>query len=377
MGQTCQLRVELCQMLTRLYLHNFRCFVNFEYRPARRQLLFGGNGTGKSSLFDAILLLRQFAVRGDPLQDSYILSQATRWLKESQQLIELEAALAEGGYVYRLVLEPWGDPPRARVASETVHFDRKPIFEFVTGEVHLYDDRFEHKVTYDFDWHRSALATIIPRKDNQILTRFKSWLSNLFCFRMNPWAMQTRTDAEQAFPTVDLSNYAAWYRHLVQADPKHNADLLDSLRRALDGFSFLQLELAGENIRVLTAEFTNGARFFFHELSDGQRCLICLYTILHFLLAKGATVLLDEPDNFVALREIQPWLMAATDISEEANAQLLLISHHPEILNQWAPGGGVQFVREGGGPVRVMEFRGDPANPLTPSEMVARGWEHE
>jgi ABC-type glutathione transport system ATPase component len=120
----------------------------------------------------------------------------------------------------------------------------------------------------------------------------------------------------------------------------------------------------------------NGARFFFHELSDGQRCLICLYTILHFLLAKGATVLLDEPDNFVALREIQPWLMAATDISEEANAQLLLISHHPEILNQWAPGGGVQFVREGGGPVRVVEFRGDPTSPLTPSELVARGWEH-
>ena len=38
-------------MLTRIYIDNFRCFVNFEYRPERKQLLLGANGSGKSSLF--------------------------------------------------------------------------------------------------------------------------------------------------------------------------------------------------------------------------------------------------------------------------------------------------------------------------------------
>ena len=41
-------------MLTRIYIDNFRSFVNFEYKPERKQLLLGPNGSGKSSLLDAI-----------------------------------------------------------------------------------------------------------------------------------------------------------------------------------------------------------------------------------------------------------------------------------------------------------------------------------
>ena len=245
------------------------------------------------------------------------------------------------------MIEPWGEPPRPRVVSETVHLDGKPIFEFTNGEVHLFNDRFEHKVTYEFDWHRSALATIVPRRDNQSLTRFKLWIGNLYCFRLNPFGMGARAEGENLYPNVDLSNIAAWYRHLVQADPKQNAALLRSLRESLDGFNFLQLESAGENVRLLVAEFGQGggkaSKFSFNELSDGQRCLIALYTILHFVLAKGGTVILDEPDNFLSLREIQPWLLAVDDTIEESRGQVLMISHHPEIINQWAPTGGVQL----------------------------------
>jgi len=114
--------------------------------------------------------------------------------------------------------------------------------------------------------------------------------------------------------------------------------------------------------------------FNFGELSEGQRCLICLYAILHFVLAKGHTVILDEPDNFISLREIQPWLMAAEDAVEDSGGQVLIISHHPEIINQWATSGGVQFVRDGFGLARVEDFRHEPDYGLEPAELVARGW---
>jgi len=367
-------------MLTRFYIDNFRCFVNFEYRPTRKQLILGRNGSGKSSFLEALLSVRQFAVSGH-LTDEFLmgLGQATSWLNQTQQTFEIEATLEDDeSYAYRLVIEPFGEPAVPRVVSETVHFCGKPIFRFEDGEVHLYNDRFEDKVAYPFDWRRSALATINSPKDNLTLTRFQRWLAGILCFRINPFAMTLRAEGDNFYPTVSLSNFAAWYRHLVQAHPEENADLLDSLRAAFNGFRFMGFDPVGENVRLLFAEFQdNGTkiRLGFNQLSDGQRCLICLYAIMHFVLSKGSTVILDEPENFVSLPEIQPWLMALSDVVEEGRGQILLISHHPELINQWAPNCGVQFVRDGIGPVRVEDFRGDPESSLTPAELVARGWE--
>lgn len=47
-------------MLTRLYADNFRCLVNFEFRPQPVQLLMGRNATGKSSVLDLLTLVRAF-----------------------------------------------------------------------------------------------------------------------------------------------------------------------------------------------------------------------------------------------------------------------------------------------------------------------------
>ena len=69
-------------------------------------------------------------------------------------------------------------------------------------------------------------------------------------------------------------------------------------------------------------------------------------------------------------------LMAATDAVEEHNGQLFLISHHPEIVNQWAPGNGVEFFRDAGGAVRTRRFPGETQSSLSPAELIARGWEH-
>ncbi|MEO5366502.1 MAG: DUF3696 domain-containing protein [Magnetococcus sp. WYHC-3] len=46
-------------MLSQLTLHNFKCFPNQPFRLARLNLLTGLNGTGKSSVLQALLLLRQ------------------------------------------------------------------------------------------------------------------------------------------------------------------------------------------------------------------------------------------------------------------------------------------------------------------------------
>ena len=45
-------------MITRIYIDNYKCFVNFEYQPGHLQLLMGSNGTGKSAVFDVLETLR-------------------------------------------------------------------------------------------------------------------------------------------------------------------------------------------------------------------------------------------------------------------------------------------------------------------------------
>ncbi len=362
-------------MLTRLYIDNFRCFVGFEYRPDRTNLILGRNGSGKSSMLHALLFLRQFATRGDRAEDIFMLNQRTRWASRPDQTFELEAVLNGGTYLYRLVIEPSADPPRPTVASEAIYFDEKPLLEFIHGEVQLYDG--DRHFTYRLEPDRSSLLTVSAEKAS-LIAPFKKWLASIYSFRLNPFTMGLRSEGENLYPNVNLSNIASWYRHLLQDDPRENQEFLASLREAIDDFNFLELEFAGENVRMLVADFGRKGgtmKVGFTELSDGQRCLISLHMILHFVVAKGNTVIIDEPENFISLAEIQPWLMKLVDLIEDGKGQAILISHHPELINQLAPSRGVQFVRNDMGSIHVEDFHGDSDSGLPPAELVARGWD--
>ncbi len=156
--------------------------------------------------------------------------------------------------------------------------------------------------------------------------------------------------------------------------------LHDSLTDVLPGFEALNFEFAGPNRWLLRADFSHaGARVMLRlmELSDGQRELILLYAVLHFLLQQGQTVFLDEPDNFVSLDEIQPWLLSAVDVVDGGSGQLVVVSHHPEIFNQWAVSHGLVIERDGCGPVRVRKYSSTPGTLLTPAEAIARGWSNQ
>src|SRR5438876_1117932 len=69
------------------------------------------------------------------------------------------------------------------------------------------------------------------------------------------------------------------------------------------------------------------------QLADGEKALVGLYMV-RAALATGAaqTVLIDEPDNYVGLPELQPWVLSLRELLDEEH-QAILISHHPEILS--------------------------------------------
>ncbi len=367
-------------MLKRLFIDNFRSFVNFEYKPERKQLLLGANGSGKSSLLDAIELLKNF-LRG--MENPFLATTRTRWLKLPEQVFELEASLEDKTYVYRVENRFAPDAPVAEVRLERLTVSGEPVFEQLGGEVRF----FTHGpgALASLPWKTTRSSLNLARLSTPTVDRFLTWIfEHVFCIRIDPWpeAMSDTTDGEDALPENELDNLGAWYRHLIQADPEANVSLVRSLAETLEGFVSLQLDAAGASTRVLRANFMQAGKkritYPLSELSDGQRCLIALYMVLHFLIAKpGNSIFVDEPDNFVSLREIQPWLLAAEDAVHESKGQLILVSHHPEILNYWAKEFGLLFVREENGQVRTKAYSEVSDTGLEPAETIARGWEDE
>jgi len=368
-------------MLTRLYVDNFRALVNSELDLAPRALLMGRNGTGKSTFGDVLMRLQTLLVGQSKTDDFFGPETRTRWQQVPRQRFELDVTGPAGSYQYRLIVEhrntAGSDESRTRIVGETLSLNAKPLFRFEDGMVHLFRDDHSAGPEYPFDWGRSALGAIAPRHDNQKLTWFGQWLRGMTILKPDPQRMSALVERDDFILFVDASNFAGWYHAASGADKRRDQLLHDALAEVLPGFEALNFEYAGPGRWLLRADFAGeGGRLqlYFNELSDGQRALILLYSVVHLLLGQGRTVFLDEPDNFVSLDEIQPWLLSATDTVDDGDGQLVLVSHHPEIFDQWAVSHGLLTERDGCGPVRIRGYIQARDTGLTPAESIARGW---
>ena len=83
---------------------------------------------------------------------------------------------------------------------------------------------------------------------------------------------------------------------------------------------------------------------------------------------------MDEPDNYLSLREMQPWCInVERELSEDG--QCIMISHHPEIIDYMAETDGIWMTRIASGESRIIDKPNIGVNEdlLTYSEMIARG----
>ncbi len=381
-------------MITRIYIDNYKCFSNFEYQPGKNQLLLGTNGTGKSSVFAVLAKLHALVVDGHTASEEFPLNTLTRSRAQDEPVQSFELAVAGNGgvYEYSLRLRQGDKDGDCRVGEERLSFRpdgesaARTLFWRDLDVGRLYADSFKEGPEVRLDWTRSGLPWVYERKDNTRLTWFKERLRRVLCLQINPANMLARSEKEEATPTTDLGNYASWYRHFSQEYASLVFPLVEHLKGVFgDEFVSLVLTKEGETTRLLLAEFaTSGGspvRYRLDELSDGQRALLALYTVAVYARhmgeagSPGITVCVDEPENYVALREVQPWILEMDDITMETNAQVLIASHHPEFINYYARTDAVRFSRDGSGPVRVAPFVALEDDPLLPSETVARGWE--
>jgi predicted ATPase len=374
-------------VISRIYIDNYKCFTNFEYRPGALQLLLGANGTGKTAIYDIVDALREFIVAGTNSLSAFPPGTMTAWDLRPKQTFELSLKGQGGEYVYRLIIEQDRNARKNRVGYEDLCFDGRAVYQFQDGEARLFREGGIPGPSFPFDSSRSAIPTIPERNDTALLSWFRRRLNRIFVFSPDPLRMTSQSEAEQPHPDRWLHHLASWIRDLHLESPEITRRLAESLRQdVLDGFVDFRFLGQGEGARILKFEFASPAtdagqvtRSFslgLDQLSTGQRALVALYTMLHASVGEDLTLCIDEPDNYVALREIQPWLIELNDKVRDTGGQCLLISHHPELINYLAADCGVRFFREGGGPVRVQRFEWSEDEAIRPAEVVARGWEN-
>lgn len=302
--------------------------------------------------------------------------------------MNFELEMEHGEFVFNYKLRV---VPKSNIAMEVLTRNGKLIMDtetLSTGEhsnSHDASPLFLKVAVFDEEaeeWIDFRVADVDNSVVGQYQKQFNEALAQVVFVKFNPFSTEEIVEETQSRPSRGFSNFAAYYSHVLQEKSDEVFELTLALREVIPHFRSLVLEDQGLQKRKLRVEFAfentrekQKVRYNFNELSEGQRALIALYTLVY--CESNSAILVDEPENFIALRELQPLIAHWQNRFEETEGQAVFISHHPEFINWMAPQNAVKCFRQNGGPVQIREFDLGEYEGLTPAEIVARGWDNE
>lgn len=350
-------------MLKRLYVHNYKCLVNFEINFDQDISLFlGANGSGKSTVFEVLSKLRRVIfyktkVDGktgkqvnEELEDVFEYNNQPRWLRNGNTddiKFELDINIQDSIYKYSLdinlgsVEQDKESPP---IIKEECLFFNGNILVKSNAEKTLY---FNENGVTEFEFNKST--SCIQHYCQYEAKEFWLYFQNLFFVRINPYSINSYFQYQDNQLNEDSSNFAEWISHLNEENRKGINEFENAMRHIMPEYEQFRIVQSGR-YKQLVMDFKNGNTkkpiiYSFEELSEGQKSLFALYALI-YCAPENSLICIDEPENFLALPEIQPWLNELRDKCKERNLQALLISHHPSLINFLAPDSGYWFSRQ-------------------------------
>jgi predicted ATPase len=358
-------------MLTRVFADNYRCFSNFTFEPKNFGLLVGDNGSGKSCLFEVLASLRSLATSSTALESSFSPATRTRWDKRKAQRFELACKNEDGRrFDWAVTIDEVGG--NSVVASERIARDGL-VFAERSGKSLIVNGS---TLPLPYELRGSLLALDL---DDGELRWLRTFISEIVLLKLEPSRMTALSQKAASALSSDGSNFAAGYRGLRERDFEKTQRLHAELRTVIPGFQSIEQVDHVDDAKILVFKVSadSGKTSYmvqFDELSDGQKVLVVLYHVITGFGLDRRTIFLDEPDNFVTLRELQPWLQELSRTVEDHGAQVLIVSHNSEVIDYLAAQDAWLFERTDGGPVRHRPLMLDPASGLKASEQIARGW---
>ncbi len=311
-------------MLKRIYVDNFRCLVNFELEVDEINLFLGPNGSGKSTVFDVLRKIQAF-INGRTLNHIFDVDDLSIWQEQLVQTFELEIEGNGGRYKYQLAIEHDKVHDKVHRVYERLLFNNNPLFNVADGQLKMYLDDHSINATLPVDTSLPS-AFVFSTEKHLKIEWFKERMERFIIVQINPIMMEGESKQEETQPLPGMENFVSWYRYIYQ-DQGKAIEITTALQDVFDGFQHFNLERVGKKTRLLNLSFSknngqhNRIEYRFSQLSDGDRALIALYTLIHYARFGDYTLCIDEPENFLALAEIQPWLMELYDFCSDDELQ--------------------------------------------------------
>lgn len=332
--------ISLPAMLERLYVHNFRCLENFEFKPgAASVLLIGKNGAGKSTIREVLAVMQAIGQGEGQVKNLVKESDFPRGRSDAPMRIELTLMLEGKRHHYALALELPAGFRQLRVLSESLHVDGAEVFTRKHAEVQVKRAAPDGgNGQFSMDWHIVALTVIQDRGASSLLQPLRDWLGRIVLLSPLPPLMVSETTAEPDPLQLSGSNLVDWLSSLLEMHPSVYSTVIEQLQKVMPDVALFRFEKLGRDSRALMVQFKSGGvsdEQPFERLSDGEKCFFLSAVLLAANRWAGPLFAFwDEPDNYLATHEVGQFIVELKRCFAQHGGQWIATSHNAEaVLN--------------------------------------------
>ncbi len=328
-------------VITRLYVHNFRCLENFELPIAGKSsaLLIGKNGSGKTTVGLALEILQRIARGTNRVGDLVKPKDLTGGRTDVPMRFEIEVELDRRAYSYVIAFEFPVGFKELRVLQENLTVDRIPVYTRELANVHTARNGLENDAAFRIDWHLVALPIVQQHSQSDPLFVFKQWLARMIILRPIPSLIRGDSDQSTLEPNIHVANFGAWFSGLLAGAPSAYTTIDEYLKQVMPDLKDIKNPPVGIDTRSLVVQFSNdqgSVKLPFEDLSDGEKCFMICALVLAANRAYGPLFCFwDEPDNYLDLSEVGQFVLALRK-AFQSGGQFIATSHNPEAIRRFS-----------------------------------------